>query len=267
MRMHNTQHVRHHRDTLKFIQPRLNWPSAVDFYKKLYTAVHRYGLEKITVDFSEIKNAYPNGIVPIISEIDRYKKQKKLELKVIQPLKEDVKSLFLKNGWLHFLEPEVYEYPNYYGDRSFSLQKFSSDEELNDIVNRAIEICLKQLVFAQGVPLAFEWALNEIAGNVLVHSEAESGWIQVITYPEKQKLTLIVCDSGVGIPSTMKRAFSHIHDDQEALEMALRKGVTSNPRYGQGNGLAGSLAIAQGSNGSFAITSGKGRITLVNLKG
>jgi hypothetical protein len=137
---------------------------------------------------------------------------------------------------------------------------------LNDIVNRAIEVCFQQLVFAEGVPQAFEWALSEIAGNILVHSEDEFGWLQVITYPEKQKLALIVCDSGVGIPKTMKTAFPDIRSDQEALEMAIRKGVTSKPNYGQGNGLAGSLAIAQGSNGVFAITSGQGRIRLLDGK-
>lgn len=136
---------------------------------------------------------------------------------------------------------------------------FSSDEELNDIVSRVVEICIQQLVFATGIPQAFEWALNEIAGNILVHSGDHVGWIQVVTYRENHKLALVVCDSGVGIPETIRSAFD-VNNDQQALGLALHKGITSNPTHGRGNGLAGALAIAQHSQGMLAVTSGKGRI-------
>lgn len=115
------------------------------------------------------------------------------------------------------------------------------------------------MVFADGIPQAFEWALNEIAGNVLVHSGEHVGWIQVVTYRENHRLALIVCDSGVGIPGTIKKAYK-VTNDQQALELAIRRGITSNPKHGQGNGLAGALAIAQHSQGVLAITSGKGRV-------
>jgi hypothetical protein len=43
------------------------------------------------------------------------------------------------------------------------------------------------------------------------------------------------------------KVFSNINSDRQALEHAIKKGVTSNPQNGQGNGLAGSVAIAQAS--------------------
>jgi anti-sigma regulatory factor (Ser/Thr protein kinase) len=171
----------------------------------------------------------------------------------------------VRNGLLHYINPEKWEPPKLEGYRSLPLHRFTTDEELNEVVNRVVEICLQQLVFAAGVPQAFEWALNEIAGNVLVHSGINNGWIQVVTYKENHRLALIVCDSGVGIPGSMKRKFK-FKDDKEALELAMRKGVTSNPAFGQGNGLAGALAIAQHSNGMLAITSYRGRIRVLEGK-
>jgi anti-sigma regulatory factor (Ser/Thr protein kinase)/anti-anti-sigma regulatory factor len=237
---------------------RLGWASSIDIRKKLHALAVIRSYKNIVLDFSNITNVYPNGIVPIIAEVNRLK-QNGIAFSVIPPSNEDVKSLFIRSGWFHYIQPEVYELPKLESSRSFALQKFSSDEELNDIVNRAVEICLQQLVFADGIPQAFEWALNEIAGNILVHSGADIGWIQVVTYRENHRLALIVCDSGIGIPGSMKKAFD-FSNDQQALEMAMRKGVTSNPKNGQGNGLAGALAIAQHSDGILAITSGKGRV-------
>lgn len=238
---------------------RLGWAASIEIRKKLYALTVNNQHENIILDFSNIMNVYPNGIVPIIAEVNRLKKNNNLLFSVIPPLNDDIKSLFDRSGWLHYINPEKYELPKSESMRSLMLQRFSSDEELNDIVNKAVEICLQQLVFAEGIPQAFEWALNEIAGNILVHSEADIGWIQVVTYRDNHSLALIVCDSGIGIPGAMSKSFN-LNNDQQALELAMREGVTSNPKHGQGNGLAGALAIAQHSDGIFAITSGKGRI-------
>lgn len=244
---------------LSFVQDRLNWPASIDFSKKLFSTVHRNGYSEICIDLENIKRAYPNGIVPVICEIDAYRRGGvKFSLK--EPLDRDVKSLFERNKWLHYIDPGYHKTPSNLPLNNLPLQFFGSDKELNDIVDQLIEVCLQSLVFSEGVPQAFEWAINEISGNVLVHSQVDHGWLQVITYPDNHKLALIVCDSGIGVPKVMRSAFSQVKTDQEALELAIRKGVTSNPQYGQGNGLAGSLAIAQGSKGVFAITSGRGRI-------
>jgi len=41
---------------------------------------------------------------------------------------------------------------------------------------------------------------------------------------------------------------------------AVKAGVTRNPSFGQGNGLAGSLKVTTLTGGSFEITSGTGRL-------
>jgi hypothetical protein len=114
---------------------------------------------------------------------------------------------------------------------------------------------------------AFEWFLNEIAGNVLVHSGAKKGWLQVIVYPQTHHLAVTVADGGVGIPSTirgaehLKKQFGAGLGDGEAIDIALRDGVTSRPDYGQGKGLTGTMSIVKANEGGrLAITSEGGRI-------
>lgn len=249
---------------INIIKGHMGWAASIDIRKKLHYLTVIKNFQEIVIDFSVVEKVYPNGIVPIIAEISRYKK-KGFKFKIVPPINGDVSRVFFRYGWFHYMEPENYDLPRIESARSLALQRFSSDEELNDIVNRVVEICLQQLVFANGVSQAFEWALNEIAGNVLVHSGEDAGWIQLVTYRDRHWLALIICDSGVGIPGTMKRAYK-FNNDQDALELAMRKGYTSNPKHGQGNGLAGALAIAQHSNGVLAITSGKGRVRVAERR-
>ena len=144
--------------------------------------------------------------------------------------------------------------------------KYESEEELNTCMNRTVKFCLKQLDFESGVIEGFEWVLNEITGNVFDHSGENMGWLQTITYTNNHKLTLTVCDTGIGIPNTIRKTFPNFRKDEQAIEYSLRKGVTSN-KEGQGNGLAGATEIARLSKKSnLSIASGKGRVIIQNGK-
>nr|WP_225563088.1 STAS-like domain-containing protein [Rhodanobacter sp. DHG33] len=60
--------------------------------------------------------------------------------------------------------------------------------------------------------------------------------------------------------------FPDLRNDRVALEQAIQKGVTSKPNFGQGNGLAGCVAITLASKGQFALTSGGARVTVIDGK-
>lgn len=238
---------------------RVNWKTSQQFAKAIYTLLETHKADTITIDFSGVERAYPNGMVPIVARANMASEDGK-KINIIPPKDPSILQVFENNLWLHHLFPDQWgEHVNQYSLGSIGLRRFRNDTELNDTVDKIVEICLQQLVFAEGVPQAFEWALNEIAGNILVHSRREDGYIQVVTFRESHQLSLIVCDSGQGIPEAMRERFS-CSNDQEALEMSTRKGVTSRPDFGQGNGLAGAVSIAQNSKGTLAITSGRARL-------
>lgn len=103
---------------------------------------------------------------------------------------------------------------------------------------------------------ALEWALNEITDNVLNHAESPiGGLVQIQSFPSRNRVSFYVADAGLGIPSTLRRAIPSITSDPDALDRAIREGVTRNSATNQGNGLFGTFKCCEESNGSLLILS------------
>ena len=241
---------------------RINWAVATEFRKAIYVAVEKERSRRLTLDFRQVLKAYPNGVVPIVIEVQRYVAQG-VRITILPSEDPYTLSFFRDFGWLHYLDSKRWHDRTIIDQNPYALRQFKSSEELNDTINSAAQTCFQDLHFAKGAHDAFIWSLNEIADNVLIHSQHEYGWLQVVTYRENQTLSLIVCDSGVGIRRTIAQAYE-VHDDEQAIDLAITKGVTRDPRVGQGNGLAGTYAIAQHSLGYLAITSNQGRLTMMD---
>jgi hypothetical protein len=109
---------------------------------------------------------------------------------------------------------------------------------------------------------AFEWAISELTDNVLTHSESQiGGLVQVSTFEkDKKRVEFVVSDAGVGIPTSLRSSYPEISSDTEALDRAIREGVTRDKTLGQGNGLYGSLQICSHCNGQFHVHSGYARL-------
>lgn len=110
---------------------------------------------------------------------------------------------------------------------------------------------------------AIEWSLNEITDNVINHAQSPiGGLLQITNFGREQKvIEFTVCDAGIGIPASLRSGHNEIRSDQEALDKAIREGVTRDKRVGQGNGLYGSWRITQISGGSFEIHAGNASLT------
>lgn len=102
--------------------------------------------------------------------------------------------------------------------------------------------------------------MNELADNVLVHSGGATGWLQIIVRPRPHRVDLVVADTGLGIRETIRQAFPDIVTDAQALRLAVEKGTTRDRSIGQGNGLAGSLRIAEAAHGWVNLLSGVGML-------
>jgi hypothetical protein len=68
----------------------------------------------------------------------------------------------------------------------------------------------------------------------------------------------VVVDTGRGILASLKEAYPTLSNDEDALRLAVQKGITRNRQYGQGNGLSGALNIAQAAKGWLNLHSGSG---------
>ncbi|TWI06865.1 uncharacterized protein DUF4325 [Lysobacter ruishenii] len=246
---------------LVLIGKRFGWEEFDKVRKAIYLRVTRFRQSKITLDFTSTELLYPNGIVPLIALVKRHQGNG-IFFEIIQPRSVDLNRLIRFEGWFHAIDSARFDAPAAAGFNSLPLKRFESDDELNGAVNCAIEVALRNLQMENNVPASFEWALNELGGNVLHHAESGSGYLQVNTFKSTENLSVLVVDAGVGVPKSMRDRFGDIRNDRVAIERAVQKGVTSKPNFGQGNGLAGSVAIALQSGGYFALTSGGGRLVV-----
>jgi anti-sigma regulatory factor (Ser/Thr protein kinase) len=102
-----------------------------------------------------------------------------------------------------------------------------------------------------------EWVVNELTDNVINHARSTTGGIvQVTNHRQRGQIEFSVCDSGLGIPTTLRDGNPALRSDTEALDAAIKEGVTRDKSFGQGNGLYGTWSISQKSGGQMSIVSG-----------
>lgn len=82
------------------------------------------------------------------------------------------------------------------------------------------------------------------------------GLVHLNNFADRKRVEVVIADPGLGIPRTLRDAKHEIRSDSDALEQAIREGVTRDTAIGQGNGLYGSYRVSESSGGYFYIHSG-----------
>lgn len=240
--------------------PDFGWLSFQWVHKRIFDLVDKQGFDHVCLDFNRILHAYPNGFVPLVVLLDQYRLDRGTHFEFVLPTDTGCQRAVLDNNWAAHLIPgggfQLSTRPN-------ALHRFSDDSSLNDLINRQIRQVLEKATYAEGVMQSFEWALNEVAGNVLVHAGVSDGWMQVAVHPNTHRMAIVVADGGLGIPETIRRAYpsAPLARDEDAIAFALKEGITSKPDFGQGKGLTGTLEIVKkNSGGRLAIHSREGLV-------
>lgn len=123
-----------------------------------------------------------------------------------------------------------------------------------------MDVVLRNMKISRDLISALEWSINEICDNVINHSFSKvGGFVQVATFSARNSISFTVADAGRGILNSLKEGIPTLRTDAQAIGEAIKAGVTRNKKYGQGNGLAGSLRITNMTGGSLDILSGSGR--------
>ena len=107
-------------------------------------------------------------------------------------------------------------------------------------------------------------ALTELFNNIMNHSDSSINGYTVCQYfPNRGKLSLVVCDFGIGIPTVINDYLTNIGAepliDSLAIQKALERGFTTKP-HGQnkGFGLDNIHTSVQSNNGTVLICSNNG---------
>ena len=230
--------------------------------RRVLAAIHNTisvkGYKDIELDFSKCMSAFAGPMLAISSQV-RSALKEGVDTDLILPEHDKLRRLFLNCNWAHLIDFRHFEPSSFKGHTHVPALKFSDADECYEVVNRALDIMLSVLSdFDRSHLSAIEWSVSEITDNVINHSESSVGGIFQVTNFSKNKhaIEYAVCDAGVGIPHTLRQGHPEISTDAEALERAIREGITRDTLVGQGNGLYGSWRVSAVSGGTFAIDSG-----------
>lgn len=240
---------------IRFNKSTLAFPEFISFIEQL----NKVSLpSRILLDLRNIHFAHPSGMAPIVANIQHWYAQG-YTFDVALPSEPFLADYFRKAGWIQGIEGVHLELragrPK---DTFIPLVSYETHNELNEIINETLRHFSRIASFKKGVLDGLEWALNEVADNVLIHSGGSKGWIQLAQQPSKGLIEIVVVDCGRGILDSLREGHPDLKTDAAALAKAVEKGVTRNTNIGQGNGLAGTLRIAIAAGGFANLYSGQG---------
>jgi anti-sigma regulatory factor (Ser/Thr protein kinase) len=220
-----------------------------------------------TLDFSETAFAAPVAMAQLVVETEALREHG-MHFDVIAPKEPGVRAVFEHSNWAHHLNPVNYEPSVRAPDLWLPVRRYQDENELFSLVNHTLEVVLRTTKIRREALHGLEWALNEMADNVLVHAEAPAGGLVAVTRaPKRRRVQFAVADAGKGIPETMRSAYPRLTSDLGAVRESLKQGVTRNRAIGAGNGLAGALRIATAVGGSFLVHSGRALIQFSSGRG
>jgi anti-sigma regulatory factor (Ser/Thr protein kinase) len=222
----------------------------------VYQLTQKLRYQDIILDFSAAKYVDANLMLPL-STYAAFYRMHQIDFTLVEPTDPVLKRLFINANWAHFVDPQKYERKERRRSNNLPALQFQDSDAQYGAVNRAMEILMETIKVQERSQLkALEWALNEITDNVLNHAESPiGGLVQIQSHPTKNRVSFYVADAGLGIPHTLRKADPSITSDSDALDRAIREGVTRNSKTNQGNGLFGTFKCCEVSSGSMLILS------------
>jgi hypothetical protein len=225
-----------------------------DFHRLLaliHAIVEKAGYKDVVLDLQHCSAAFQNAMLSVCAQVLAYR-QAGISFDLIPPEDKKLENLFKNTNWGHYLDPSRFEASSFKGHTRVSATQYRTADEQFEAVNRIVNVMLGAIPELQRTDFAaFEWAVNEITDNVLVHSKSViGGLVQVSTFVKNTKrVQFVVADAGIGIPTSLRGGHSDISSDTEALDRAIREGVTRDAAVGQGNGMFGTFQICSKSKG------------------
>lgn len=243
-----------------------------DFHRLLanvHNIVEKLGYSDVVLDLRACTSAFQNALLSVCAQVMAYRNAG-ISFDVIPPEDRALENLFRNANWGYLLDPKRFDPSRFKGHRRVPATQYRTPDEQQTAVDKIVNVMLGAIPEIDRSDLAaFEWAVNEITDNVLVHSSSSiGGLVQVSTFVKHRKrVQFVVADAGVGIPKSLRGGHPEITSDTEALDRAIREGVTRDPLVGQGNGLFGSYEICSKSGGDFLIDSGHARLRFSSTVG
>lgn len=209
---------------------------------------------------------FPSMCVPVAGMIDKYRSE---------GINFFGSSAFHYPGYLYrsgILSPKYFLQEDI-GKRSFldCVIKFDSNN-IHHVVTGIIESVRQNTQTENGVLIGLELCINEITDNVLIHSLPKSysqitacGYIMAQIHHNPERIVISVYDNGQGIFQSFSESVYEPKSSIEAIELALKRDVTSGE--GQGRGMWMLSSIVESSEGYVEICSDKAKLNVEKKNG
>jgi hypothetical protein len=234
----------------------------------LHTLIDSRAFKNITLDFSGCSFTHAPPMLAVATAVESYR-ARNIAFELILPANEKISRHFINCNWAHIIAPDEFPFSEYKSLVHMPAMRYRSADEQHHLVDGLLNRILTSITgFERSHFKAIEWSINEITDNVLVHSESLSGGlVQLTAMKNASKVEFVVCDSGIGIPKSLRSSGSVIGSDVDALSKAIEQGITRDKAIGQGNGLYGSYQIAVKSGGNFSVHSGNATLYYAPIAG
>lgn len=200
---------------------------ASDSVKALYNGVQT-GFTFFAVCAMRNHHVFPNAIVPIVSTLHYYKKNR-------------VKFEF--SGFVDYLTKCLFVAPKDPTEMSLSsdvfdkIWCFSDFDCVSRLVDAFVEETSKKIQCGTGVIEGLTWCLNEMMDNILQHSQSDVGFIMGQIHQNRKHISICISDPGIGIYNSLKNTQHKPRSPIDEITLAIKEGVTRDVKVGQGNGM------------------------------
>lgn len=229
--------------------------------QQMLAAMHNLTVNRgyldLDLDFSKCTSAFSGQMLGLAANVQNHLLSN-VDTSLIPPDDQRLRRLFINTNWAHLIDFRRFAESTYRGYSQVPAMKFVNADQHFEAVSIIMKNILSSLTeFDRAHLRAIEWSVNEITDNVLNHAQSRvGGFVQVTNHRQRQQIEFSVCDAGLGIPETLRANYPNLDTDQEAVDLAIREGVTRDESVGQGNGLYGTWRISQLSSGRFELYSG-----------
>jgi anti-sigma regulatory factor (Ser/Thr protein kinase) len=239
------------------VQHEISKDACLRLLAAMHNTVAIRGYQDLTLDFSSCSGAFSPEMLALCARCLTYG-QEGIHISIVLPTDPRMRRLFLNTNWAHLLDQRSYEPSRYRGYTHAAALRFSDAREQHKAADKILDILLAAISHFRRNDIRYiEWIVNELTDNVINHARSSIGGIaQVTNLRQREQIEISVCDGGLGIPHTLRQSDPMLRSDTEALDAAIKEGVTRDKKLGQGNGLYGTWSIAQKSRGRVLILPG-----------
>lgn len=220
---------------------------------------------RLNVDASELTLISPVGLATLASVLLGAARDKRFEEGVIVfPKKKHVRTYLSRMNFNRLLRVKgarldrPHRSPR--SGRFRELVEVETEDECIRLTAQMLTVLKKKALLSDAVLDNVAYCLSEVLENVIQHAESPTNGVACAqAYPESKAVELAIVDCGIGVQSSLKKNPEYterIRSDEEAVQLALQKGVTSNPGRNTGEGLF-FVAELLGRSGKMRFQSGE----------